>query len=200
MQTQGRLFGGRAPAVPRGWSGVRIALSDTAFLDHHPGWLQGDDVLFDHLEQTTAWRASRREMYDQVVDVPRLCAVLPDDGPGHPVLAEAAAALTARYDRPVQSVSLALYRDGSDSVAFHGDRMGEAVADCIVALVSLRGPRRLHLRARGGGPVRRFDLGHGDLLVMGGSCQRDFEHAVPKVARAEPRLSVMIRSDRPARP
>ena len=90
-----------------------------------------------------------------------------------------------------------LYRDGRDSVAFHGDRMGEAVDDCIVALVSLRGPRRLRIRPkRGGGPARAFDLGHGDLLVMGGSCQRDYEHGVPKVARAEPRISVMLRSDR----
>jgi alkylated DNA repair dioxygenase AlkB len=210
MQIQGRLFGGGAPGVASDWAGVRrielgSSLGGAAFLDHHPGWMRADDVLFDHLERTTTWRASKREMYDQVVDVPRLCAVLPEDGPGHPAILEAAAALSARYGRPVERVSLALYRDGADSVAFHGDRMGESVDDCIVAIVSLRGPRRLRIRPRrhaggpggGGGPTRSFDLGHGDLLVMGGSCQRDFEHAVPKVARAEPRISLMIRSDRP---
>jgi alkylated DNA repair dioxygenase AlkB len=198
MQVQGRLFGGGSPGVVPGWSALRrIPLSPTAFLDHHPGWMRGDDVLFDHLERTTTWRASQREMYDQIVAVPRLCAVLPDDGPGHPAIVAAAAALTARYGRPVERISLALYRDGDDSVAFHGDRMGPALDDCIVALLSLRGPRRLRIRPRGGGgPTRSFDLGQGDLLVMGGSCQRDFEHAVPKVARGEPRISIMIRSDR----
>lgn len=198
MQVQGRLFGGGVPGVPADWSGIRrIQLSESAFLDHHPLWLRADDVLFDHLERTTSWRATKREMYEQIVDVPRLCAVLPEDGPGHPAIEAAAAALTARYGRPVDRVSLALYRSGADSVAFHGDRMGEAVDDCIVALVSLRGPRRLRIRPKGGGgPTRSFDLGHGDLLVMGGSCQRDFEHGVPKVARAEPRISLMLRSDR----
>ena len=173
----------------------RIDLGGGAFLDHLPGWVRGDDRLFDHLVRTTAWTEARREMYERVVEIPRLLATLPANGPGHAVVDLAAAALSSRYRRPVDAISMSLYRDGSDSVAWHGDRMGEHVADSIVAIVSLRGPRRLRIRPKsGGGPVRSFDLGTGDLLVMGGACQRDFEHGLPKVARAEPRLGLVFRS------
>jgi alkylated DNA repair dioxygenase AlkB len=196
VQLQERLFGGAEPGVDPTFAGIRrIELGAEAFLEHLPGWVRGDDKLFDHLERTTRWTEAQREMYERIVDVPRLLAGLPDDGDGHPVLDRAAAALSARYARPVDKITMALYRGGDDSVAWHGDRMGEQLADCIVAIVSLRGPRRLRIRPKGGrGPVRSFDLGNGDLLVMGGTCQRDFEHHVPKVARAEPRISLMFRS------
>lgn len=194
MVLQTRLFGGRAPAVDSELRGiVRHDFGAGAWVEHLPGWLQGDDTLFDHLVATTTWHASERPMYDRVVAVPRLLAALPADGPGHPVLAEASAALTRRHGRPVDRITMALYRDGSDSVAFHADRVGDRVDDCIVAIVSLRGPRRFRVRRRGGGPTRAFDLGHGDLVVMGGSCQRHCEHGVPKVASAPPRLSLMFR-------
>lgn len=196
MQLQERLFGGVEPGLDPTFVGIRrIDLGSDAFLEHLPSWVRGDDRLFDHLEHTTRWAEARREMYERMVDVPRLLATLPDDGPGHVVLDLAASALSSRYRRPVDRVSMALYRGGDDSVAWHGDRMGEQVEDCIVAIVSLRGPRRLRIRPKGGkGPVRSFDLGNGDLLVMGGACQRHYEHHVPKVARAEPRISLMFRS------
>ena len=63
-----------------------------------------------------------------------------------------------------------------------------------MAIVSLGAPRQLALRPRGGGPSRRVALGPGDLLVMGGSCQRTWDHAVPKTARpVGPRISVQFR-------
>jgi alkylated DNA repair dioxygenase AlkB len=135
-------------------------------------------------------------MYERTVAVPRLLAGLPADGPVDPVLQQVSDRLTERYRRPVDSISLALYRDGRDSVAYHGDRMGDQLDDCIVAILSLRGPRRLRVRPKAGisGEPLGFDLGYGDLLVMGGSCQRDYEHGVPKVANAPPRMSVMFRS------
>ena len=90
---------------------------------------------------------------------------------------------------------LCLYRDGRDSVAWHGDTTGSgATQDTVVAIVSLGTPRALALRPRRGGPAIRYDLGHGDLLVMGGSCQRTWEHAIPKTTRATgPRISVQFR-------
>jgi alkylated DNA repair dioxygenase AlkB len=130
-----------------------------------------------------------------VVDVPRLLATLPEDGPGHPLLREIAEALSARYRCRLSEISLAAYRDGRDSVAFHGDRMGRHLRDTVVALVSLGAPRRFLLRPVGGGASRAFDLGWGDLLVMGGSCQRTWEHAVPKMASARPRMSVQFRPE-----
>jgi alkylated DNA repair dioxygenase AlkB len=72
---------------------------------------------------------------------------------------------------------LCLYRDGAGSVAWHEDRTGRSrTKDTMVAIVSLGAPRRFLLRPRGGGPLRHFELGRGDLFVMGGSCQRTREH------------------------
>jgi len=132
-------------------------------------------------------------MYERVVDVPRLVAVLPDDGPGHPVLDQAAAVLSRHYGLALTRVSLAYYRDGRDSVAWHGDRLGRLVDDTVVAILSLGEPRRFLLRPAVGGASRAFDLGWGDLLVMGGSCQRTWQHAVPKTALAGPRISAQFR-------
>ena len=104
-------------------------------------------------------------------------------------------ALTDRYRVPFDSLGANLYRDGRDSVAWHGDTIGRGRhEDTLVAIVSLGHPRALLLRPRGGGASHRFVLGHGDLLVMGGSCQRTWEHAVPKTTRAVgPRVSIQFR-------
>ena len=86
------------------------------------------------------------------------------------------------------------YRDGRDSVAWHGDTIGRGKhTDTMVAIVSFGDPRRLALRPRGGGDSISVEMGHGDLVVMGGSCQRTWEHSVPKVASAGPRVSVQFR-------
>jgi len=100
-----------------------------------------------------------------------------------------------RAGEPFRTAGLCLYRDGRDSVAWHGDTIGRGkTEDTMVAIVSLGSPRALTLRPRGGGPARRYELGHGDLIVMGGSCQRTWEHAVPKTARpVGPRISVQFR-------
>jgi alkylated DNA repair dioxygenase AlkB len=175
----------------------RVPLDKGAWIDHLPGWLDGHEAVLDTLWSTTRWRSQRRWMYERVVEVPRLVATLPEDGPGHPVLPELAVALSAHYGRPLPDVSLAAYRDGRDSVAFHGDRLGIQRADAMVAIVSLGSPRRFLLRRAEGGSSRAFNLGRGDLLVMGGACQLTWEHAVPKVAHAGLRISVQFRSGIP---
>jgi len=175
----------------------RIPLDRGAWVDHVPGWLDGHEALLDTLWSTTRWRSQRRRMYERIVDVPRLVATLPDDGPGHAILNEVAEALSARYGRPLFDVSLAAYRDGRDSVAFHGDRLGTARANAIVAILSLGFARRFLLRRAGGGSSRGFNLGAGDLLVMGGTCQLTWEHAVPKATHADLRISVQFRSGVP---
>ena len=90
---------------------------------------------------------------------------------------------------------MCLYRDGRDSVAWHGDTIGRGRSeDTMVAIVSLGSAREFLLRPRGGGTTIRHRLGHGDLIVMGGSCQRTWEHAVPKTTRpVGPRISVQFR-------
>ncbi len=187
---------------PRPLSGLvtREVLGRGAWVDLVPGWLSGADTLLDTLLTDVAWVAERRQMYDQVVDVPRLlCFYGENDELPHPALASARHALSAHYGpelgEPFTTAGLCLYRDGRDSVAWHGDTIGRGRReDTMVAIVSLGSPRHLLLRPRGGGPTRRQQLGHGDLLVMGGSCQRTFEHAVPKTTHAVgPRVSVQFR-------
>ena len=190
----------QAGPSPLGDTVRRRALAHGAWVDIRPGWLAGADELCGRLLRTVPWRAERRHMYDRVVDVPRLLCfygegeLLPD-----PALAQARDALNGHYGpdlgEPLGTAGLCLYRDGRDSVAWHGDTIGRgATQDTVVAIVSLGAPRALALRPRGGGPAIRYDVGHGDLLVMGGSCQRTWEHAVPKTSRATgPRISVQFR-------
>lgn len=191
---QRSLFGGGGPAIDRGFTGLRrIQLDESAWLDHLPSWAHGHQALLDELVTTTRWHESERKMYDRVVEVPRLIAVLPDDGPGHPLLREMQAVLGARYGAVFERVSLAYYRDGNDSVAWHGDYVARELPESVMATVSLGEPRKFLLRPAGGGRSLSLSLGWGDLIVMGGSIQRTWQHAVPKVARAHPRVAVMFR-------
>jgi alkylated DNA repair dioxygenase AlkB len=199
---QGSLLDGdTAPSLGAlGGTVERHDLTHGAWVDVRAGWMSGADELFLRLQSEVPWRAERREMYDDVVDVPRLLCFyderseLPD-----PVLVEARDALSDHYGpelgEPFRTAGLCYYRDGRDSVAWHGDRIGRGrLEDTMVAILSLGEHRRLSLRPSGGGPQRGFTLGHGDLVVMGGSCQRTWEHAVLKTARpVGPRISVQFR-------
>jgi alkylated DNA repair dioxygenase AlkB len=178
----------------------RVRLARGAWVDVQRGWLTGSGALFARLAERVPWRAERRRMYDRTVDVPRLlCFYGEDAGLPDPVLAACRDRLSAYYEaelrEPFRTAGLCLYRDGRDSVAWHGDTIGRGSReDTMVAIVSLGAPRVLALRPRGGGRSLRFEVGHGDLLVMGGSCQRTWEHAVPKTAHAAgPRISVQFR-------
>jgi alkylated DNA repair dioxygenase AlkB len=182
-----------------------VDLGEGAWLDVRREWVGRHDLLFDRLRGSVAWRSESRRMYDRTVAVPRLVAFY-DEGDELPdtVLAEARARLSARYRDeecgPVRTAGLCLYRDGADSVAWHGDTIGRDVgSDTLVAIVSLGERRRFMLRPVGRGPGIHFDLGAGDLLVMGGSCQRTWQHAVPKGRRVHgSRISVQFRSAGPA--
>ena len=180
----------------------RSALARGAWVDVRPAWITGADALFERLAGTVPWRAERRHMYDRVVDVPRLLcfygedAALPDRA-----LDGCRDALNAHYRAELgeafTTAGLCFYRDGRDSVALHGDTIGRGSSeDTMVAIVSLGEARPLLLRPRegGAGSTLRYNLGHGDLIVMGGSCQRTWEHGIPKSARPTgPRISVQFR-------
>jgi alkylated DNA repair dioxygenase AlkB len=177
----------------------RVELTHGAWVDLARGWMPagpGFGVLLDDVP----WRAERRPMYERVVDVPRLLAFyakgerLPST-----LLAEAREALDWHYrsefGESLCTAGLCLYRNGQDSVAWHGDTIGRGSReDTLVAIVSLGATRPLLLRPVGGGLSLRFDLAHGDLLVMGGSCQRTWQHSIPKSARPlGPRISIQFR-------
>ncbi|QFY11014.1 alpha-ketoglutarate-dependent dioxygenase AlkB [Nonomuraea phyllanthi] len=185
---------------PLGAAVRRTQLGRGAWIDLLPGWLSGADTLFERLVDAVPWHAERRRMYDRVVDVPRLLKFYDEGEPlPDPVLDDCRRALNEHYERelgePFRTAGLCFYRDGRDSVAWHGDTIGRgSTEDTMVAIVSVGSPRPLLLRPRGGGPSIRRDLGHGDLIVMGGSCQRTWEHAIPKTARpAGPRISIQFR-------
>ena len=185
----------------------RHPLTHGAWVDVLPHWLAAGDELFSALLHDVPWHAERRQMYDSVVDVPRLTSFYAAGEPlPHPMLVAARDALSAHYaddlGEPFVTAGLCLYRDGRDSVAWHGDRIGRSRdTDTMVAILSLGSPRTLALRPRDGGAgsgttqkTLRFSLGHGDLVVMGGSCQRTWDHSIPKTADVVgPRISVQFR-------
>ncbi|HEV7979443.1 alpha-ketoglutarate-dependent dioxygenase AlkB [Amycolatopsis sp.] len=178
----------------------RTELGSGAWIDVLPGWLTGAETLFDSLVDGVGWQAERRPMYDRVVDVPRLLRYYKEDEPlPHPILYTARAALSEHYAAELgesfRTAGLCYYRDGRDSVAWHGDNLGRgSTEDTMVAIVSVGAPRALCLRPKGGGEAIRRALGHGDLIVMGGSCQRTWEHAIPKTSKpVGPRISIQFR-------
>ena len=170
---------------------TRTWLSETGFIDHQRALVRDTEPLFETLRNSAHWRTQRRTMYDRVVDVPRLLGRLPDAPP--PLLLQLQARLDAHYAVHLDRISLARYRDGHDSVAWHGDRIGIHRPWSVVAILSLGGSRRFRVRPAGGGPSRCFELGSGDLLVMAGELQQTHEHCVPKQAQARPRIAVMFR-------
>ena len=198
----------------------RRELGSGAWIESRSGWLDGAGSVFEELLSAVAWRAERRRMYDRVLDVPRLvsfCDLTIEDAP-HPTVSRLRRRLNDIYagelGEPFTSAGFCLYRDGSDSVAWHGDTIGlprsssssslggivdsgagrSSTEDTMVAIVSLGATRMFAMRPRGGGASLRLPQAHGDLLVMGGSCQRTWEHAVPKTsAPVGPRMSIQFR-------
>ncbi|MGE0869205.1 MAG: alpha-ketoglutarate-dependent dioxygenase AlkB [Kofleriaceae bacterium] len=195
MQRQLDLFSTRTSGFDAGFSALRRqVLAHGAWVDHQPGWVSGHDALFEQLERELGWTHERRKMYDRTVDVPRLLATVPVDRAGFVLIEQMRRALSERYGEQFIRVTAALYRDGNDSVAWHGDTTARTLIEATVATVSLGEPRRFLLRPVEGGTTLTFSAGRGDLIVMGGTCQRTWRHAVPKTAHpAGPRIALMFR-------
>lgn len=191
------LFARRAPSLDGSFATLRRTwLDPCAWIDHAPAWVGGADELFFEVLGAFRWGQRTRFMYDRRVREPRLTAgweLASGEPLPLPVLEEMRLRLSARYGEQLDSAGVNLYRDGRDSVAWHGDRIEEEIAEPLVALVSLGEPRRFLLRPKGGGRSIAVPLGRGDLLVTGGTTQRTWEHCVPKVARAGPRISIAFR-------
>jgi len=185
------------PSFDPGFRGLtRAWLDPRSWLDLVPGWVSGSDALFRAVLESRDWGQRTRRMYDHRVREPRLTAPwnLRSGDPLRPkFLDDVRLALSARYGVLFDSAGFNLYRDGQDSVAWHGDRIRKEIEEPIVALLSLGEPRKFLLRPKGGGKSQALHLGRGDLLVTGGKTQRAWEHCVPKVARAGPRISIAYR-------
>ena len=191
------LSSGEPVDVDRSFSSLqRVRLDDESWVDHAPEWVSGADRLFEEVLASRTWHQRSRHMYDQRVLEPRLTApwiLASGELLEPPILEEIRLLLLRRYEREFDSMGFNLYRDGRDSVAWHADRIAKEIEDPIVALISLGQPRKFRLRPKGGGKSRIFLPGRGDLLVTGGKTQRTWEHSVPKVALAGPRISLAYR-------
>jgi alkylated DNA repair dioxygenase AlkB len=188
---------GETIGVDHSFAGLqRVQLDGESWIDHAPAWVSGADPLFGEILASRNWEQRSRRVYDKRVQEPRLTAPwnLESGEPLEPpVLEEIRVVLSTRYEREFDSAGFNLYRDGRDSVAWHADRIKKEIDNPIVALVSVGEPRKFLLRPKGGGGSRAFMLGRGDLLVTGGKTQRTWEHSVPKVAKAGPRISLAYR-------
>ena len=207
---QGSLFDSGPARVDVSFAGLRrIDLDARSWVEHVPGWLGGADALFGELLETGRFDQREVWMYERKVLEPRLTAGWSTDVSAEDLpegLRAISAALSARYAVGFDRIWVNLYRDGRDSVAWHGDRNRHTHRDPLVATVSLGARRRFLLRPRGSrGATHELRPGPGDLIVMGGATQHDWEHTVPKEARATgARMSVTLRHtahlDEPQRP
>jgi alkylated DNA repair dioxygenase AlkB len=190
---QGTLLGSVEPTIDPSFVGARrVTLAEGAWVEHVPAWLTGADELFTVVADLVRWQSPTVRMWDKQMQQPRLNGSLGvDERPA--IVEEMRRSLSNRYDIEFLSIGANLYRDGRDSVAWHGDRVARTLPEATIAIVSLGGQRRFLLRPKGGGRSVRFELASGDLLAMGGSCQRTWQHSIPKVARAEPRISLTFR-------
>ncbi len=185
------------PTIDESFAALKhVQLDPTSWVQHVPGWLRGSEQLFAELLDTRDWGQRTRRIYDEKHVERRLTASwrLSSSEPLEPpILEQARRALSERYDVEFDSVGFNLYRTGQDSVAWHGDHIPKSVVDPLVAILSVGEPRKFLLRPKLGGPSKSFFLGRGDLLVTGGASQRAWQHSVPKVAKAGPRISITYR-------
>jgi alkylated DNA repair dioxygenase AlkB len=191
-QWQGDLFEAAEPTVDTGFTGARrIELDETSWVEHVPGWLHASGTLFDELVACAAWEQRYRYMWGERVAEPRLTAEYRDVLEAPHQLHVITDALTRQYGPAYRYVWLNLYRTNRDSTSWHGDPIGKVQPTSTVPVLSLGAPRRFLIRPAAGGKSMSLTAASGDLIVMGGRCQRDWRHCVPKQATpAGPRISI----------
>jgi alkylated DNA repair dioxygenase AlkB len=194
--------GGLPVAADEAFSGAtRVQLDETSWVDHVQGWLAGDDELMALLMREASWEQRSRWMYTRVVDEPRLTAEYPviEDAP-QPVLHYLAEVLSAHYQQPYKRLWMNWYRDNDDGTGWHADRPASRLDEAVIPVLSLGATRRFLIRPAGGGPSTVIVAHGGDLVVMGGRCQKDYQHSVPRQRQpAGPRLSLNFSTDIPGR-
>ena len=191
---QGNLLTAGAIGIVHDAPAERVRLDERSWVDVVRGFVTGADDVCLELAESVDWRQGRRRIFDRYLDEPRLSRwYRRGDALPHPVLADTCAAIERRYGVPLRGAGLNYYRTGRDSVAFHRDTELRRLDDTIVAIATFGARRPFLVRPDGGG--RSIDLApaSGDLLVLGGRCQADWEHGVPKVRDAGPRISASWR-------
>jgi alkylated DNA repair dioxygenase AlkB len=174
---------------------MHVPLALGAWLEIEPGWIPRDeaDRLLMDLQRDLPWEQREIVLYGKRILQPRLIAwggERPYRYSGQtlepralaPALVSVLEAVQARTHVPFNHVLANRYRDGMDSMGFHADDEAELGENPQVATVSLGVTRRFVLRPRRGRDVEplAYELEHGSLLIMGGTCQRQYHHGIPR--------------------
>ncbi|MGV7196649.1 alpha-ketoglutarate-dependent dioxygenase AlkB family protein [Xanthomonas axonopodis] len=179
------------------------------------GWLQAAaaDALLQTLLTQVQWEVHRIRMFGRVVDSPRLSSWIGDPEasyrysgtqfspqPWLDALQPLRARLQEETGRPFNSVLVNRYRSGNDAMGWHSDDEPELGAQPLIASVSLGATRRFAFKHRDDAALKQtLELGHGDLLLMGGDTQRCYKHALPRTARrVGERINLTFRQIAPA--
>ena len=170
----------------------RIDLDAHSWVDVVRGLVPDADRVHEDVVRTAGWRTGRTYRYERWVDDTRRSATQ-SGSRRHPALVEAEAWLVRRYRVRFSGVVLTEYRHGRESLGFHRDRGMTWLDETLVALLTLGARRPWLMRPDTGRPEidpddslrDAIDISpaSGDLLVMGGRCQRSWLHAVPPVAQ-----------------
>jgi len=168
---------------------------------HLPGWLPAAaaDTLLPSLQSELPWEVHRIRMFGRWVDSPRLSCWIGDPQalyrysgaefvphPWPPRLQALREQLQGQGIGTFTSVLVNRYRSGGASMGWHSDDEPELGPSPLIASLSLGAARRFLLRRREDTSRKaEFLLAHGDLLLMGGSTQRCYQHALPKMARVQ---------------
>ena len=188
----------------------RRAAVETTALDEHSwvhlvrGFVPDAAAALDRVRSTTPWQQQEVLRYEAYVPERRLSSGLRADS--DPLLRQIDLHLTATHRQRFTGVAAILYRDGEDFQGLHSDREMRWLDDTLIAIVVLGQRRPFVIRRRA--PMREvvervpagtapddlvFTPGEGDLLVMGGACQRDWLHGIPRADTANPRISLTWR-------
>lgn len=170
-------------------------LDAASSITHVHGLVTGHFELTRQLSQLTGWEQRRRWMYHREVDEPRLTHEYRDLATAPAFLVDVTAALSEYCGVPYDGIWMNWYRDHRDSTSWHADRPANIPETAIVPVLSVGATRRFLIRPNTGGPSTTFVPAGGDVLIMRGRCQRDWQHSVPKQkAPAGPRMSLNFSS------
>lgn len=182
--------------------------TSTSWVDLRRGFLKDPETVLEQVLRDTPWAQGETWRYERYVPEQRLGAVIRNDGKS-PVLRQTEMHLRSAYASPLAGVAAILYRDGTDFQGLHADRSMKWLDQTLIAILVIGERRPFQLRPRR--PLSKAQVkelersgqadledvvlhpGHGDLVVMGGRCQRDWLHGVPACDVQGARISVTWR-------
>ncbi|MCP8687960.1 alpha-ketoglutarate-dependent dioxygenase AlkB family protein [Marinobacterium sedimentorum] len=165
--------------------------------------------LLAALDAGIQWRQDRIRLFGREHAIPRLqqfqgepglhyrySGLLLETKPWHPLIEQLRRRIKALEPAPFNCVLLNLYRDGNDSMGWHSDDEPELGPNPVIASLSLGQPRRFVLRHRQDRQQPKIELllDDGSLLLMRGSTQHHWQHALPRTRSiCRPRLNLTFR-------